>query len=140
MDLKCSLTQIIWAWCLFQCCSFYQLHFSSFCIPAQQACTQPWVSAPSLPDRNWRNAGSVDVMIWNILHDWPFSWNQPLTLAHDYYIGVLKNKARNLYSPRWTWETEKIRPCNLNKQVCHGTYILYVKSQIKKPRTLNLVI
>ena len=44
MDLKCSLTHILWAWCLFHCFSFYQLHCSSFV--AQQVCTQPWVAAP----------------------------------------------------------------------------------------------
>jgi hypothetical protein len=42
----------------------------------------------------------VDMMISNVLRDLPFSRNQHLKSADDYFIGILKNKMKNLESLR----------------------------------------
>jgi hypothetical protein len=44
----------------------------------------------------------VDTMITNVLRDLPFSRNQPLKSADDWYIGILKNKTRNSASLKRT--------------------------------------
>ena len=38
----------------------------------------------------------VDLMVLNVLHDLPFSRNEPLNPADDLYIRILKNKIRNV--------------------------------------------
>jgi hypothetical protein len=40
-----------------------------------------------------------NTIISNVLRDLPFSRNQPLKLAEDLNIGILKNKIKNLQKP-----------------------------------------
>ena len=51
---------------------------------------------PSIPIEILKNANFLDALMCNIIHDLPFSLNQPLKSADDWYIGVLKNKVRKL--------------------------------------------
>jgi hypothetical protein len=52
------------------------------------------LAAPSQTpqNRNLENTDFVDIMISKVLHDLPFSQNQPLKLADDQYIKIYKNK------------------------------------------------
>jgi hypothetical protein len=48
------------------------------------------------PNRNLRNTEFVHMMILNVLSDLPFSQTQPLKLAGDNYIRILKTKIKSL--------------------------------------------
>jgi hypothetical protein len=54
-------------------------------------------ATPQTP-HNWnlRNTNFVDIMISEVLRDFPFSQNQPLMVADDYYISMLKKKLQKL--------------------------------------------
>jgi hypothetical protein len=55
------------------------------------------VPAPEKPrKRNLKDIDFVDIMISKVLHDFPFSRNQPLKSADDKYIRILKNKLMKL--------------------------------------------
>jgi hypothetical protein len=41
---------------------------------------------------NLKSTDFVDIMISKVLRDFPFSRNQPLKSADDWYITILKNK------------------------------------------------
>jgi hypothetical protein len=47
-------------------------------------------------NRNLKNRGFVDIMISEVLRDFPFSRNQPLKSADDQYVRISKNKLRKL--------------------------------------------
>jgi hypothetical protein len=48
---------------------------------------------PKRPKRKFKkNIDFVDIMISKVLRDFPFSRNQPLKSADDWYITILKNK------------------------------------------------
>jgi hypothetical protein len=47
-------------------------------------------------NQNFKNIDFVHMTILNVLHDLPFSRNQPLQSAVDKYIRILKNKIKNL--------------------------------------------
>jgi hypothetical protein len=52
---------------------------------------------PQAPqNRNLNNTDFVDIMISEVLRDFPFSRNQPLKSADDKYIRILKNKLTKL--------------------------------------------
>jgi hypothetical protein len=67
-------------------------------------CTQEGVTGlHTFPPPNWNSkiTDFVDMIISNILHDLSFSWNEPLKLADDQYIIILKNKIENLRCFIW---------------------------------------
>jgi hypothetical protein len=47
---------------------------------------------PHTQNRNLKTPDFLDMMISKVLYDLPFSQNQLLKLADDYYIRILKNK------------------------------------------------
>jgi hypothetical protein len=47
---------------------------------------------PNPQNRNLKNTRFVDIVISEVLRDFPFSRNQPLNSADDQYIRILKNK------------------------------------------------
>jgi hypothetical protein len=55
-------------------------------------------AATDSKSRNLKKADFVDTRILSILHNLPFSRNQPLKSADDYYIGILKNKIKKFRS------------------------------------------
>ena len=50
-----------------------------------------WSNPPKPPKIEIKEIGFVDI-ISELLHDLPFSRNQPLKSADDWYIRILKNK------------------------------------------------
>ena len=48
------------------------------------------------PNRNFKNLRFLDLMISCVLCDLPFSKNQPLILADDLSIRILKSEINNL--------------------------------------------
>jgi hypothetical protein len=56
----------------------------------------PACSPPNLQNRNLKNTDFVDIMISKVLRDFPFSQNEPLKLADDWYMRILKNKLMKL--------------------------------------------
>ena len=60
---------------------------------------QPYPQNPQ--DRNLKKTDFVDIMISKVSRDLPFSRNQPLKSADDWYIGILKNKLIKLKKRRY---------------------------------------
>jgi hypothetical protein len=54
------------------------------------------VPLQTLQNRNLENTYFAGYMISKVLHDFPFSRNQPLKSADDYYIRIVKNELLKL--------------------------------------------
>ena len=54
------------------------------------------LAAPLLKSLNLRNADFVDMIIFKVLLNLPFSQNELLKSADDYYIGILRNAIKIL--------------------------------------------
>jgi len=75
--------------------SEYRLFLSEICDSRSAFKEGTCRAAASIPDRNLKSAHFVDRMTANILHNLPFSRNQPLKFTDAQPIGIFKNK-RNL--------------------------------------------
>jgi hypothetical protein len=58
----------------------------------KRGCCQAAAPFQTPQNRNLKNTDSVDIVVSRVLRDLPFSWNQTLKLADDWYIRILKDK------------------------------------------------
>ena len=65
----------------------------------------------SAPKSNNRNCRHNDIKRFDL----PLSRNRPLKSVDDLYIGILKDKVKNLGSRRGNWKAKNIRPCDLHQ-------------------------
>jgi len=64
-------------------------------VTTQEGCIQRWRLLPSsspLPNQNSKNPDFIDTMILKVLHDLPFSLNQPLKSVNTRYIRLSYKK------------------------------------------------
>jgi hypothetical protein len=67
---------------------------------------RPAAPPPTHQIRNLKNTDFVDIMVSQVPRDFPLSRNQPLKLADDRHITILKNKLINKKTRRQDTVTE----------------------------------
>jgi hypothetical protein len=80
----------------------------------------PGCTPQSAQNRNLKSTDFVDIIISKVLRDLPFSRNQPLKLADEQYIRILKNKLIKLK------KKQEDRTLWLSHGTCRYTVFVYI--------------